>query len=52
MAVNAKFTASDLGSRFLPALVVCAALVALAGLASVRSPAPPDRSGPALPSSP
>lgn len=33
---------SDLGGRFLPAIVVVAALVALAGLLSVRADGPTD----------
>jgi hypothetical protein len=51
MALNPKFTSSDIGGRLLPALVVFAALVAVAGLLSVRLPAPAaDPFGPVVPS--
>jgi hypothetical protein len=46
--MNRKFTPNDFGSGILPALVVFAALVAVAGLVSVRSQASvPDSFNPA-----
>ena len=42
MARTLRDTHSDLGGRFLPAIVVVAALVALAGLMSVRADGPAD----------